>query len=41
MFAIVVDVPAMSTRYVRSALPEAPVVEDEGRHRLAVRAEGR
>ena len=37
MFAIVVDVPAMSTRYVRSALPEAPVAEDRGRRRARTR----
>jgi len=28
MFGILVDIPAICTRYVRSALPEAPVVDD-------------
>src|SRR5215211_8405000 len=28
MFGIVVDVPAVSSRYVRSALPDAPVRQD-------------
>jgi hypothetical protein len=28
MFGIVVDIPSVSARYVRSALPHAPVVED-------------
>jgi hypothetical protein len=27
MFGIVVDIPAISARYVRSALPDAPVLE--------------
>jgi hypothetical protein len=37
MFTIVVDVPAMSARYVRSALPEAPVAEGGGRRRARTR----
>jgi hypothetical protein len=28
MFGIVVDIPSVSARYVRSALPGAPVIED-------------
>jgi hypothetical protein len=28
MFGIVVDIPAITARYVRSALPDAPVIED-------------
>jgi len=28
MFTIVVDIPAVSGRYVRSALPDAPVQQD-------------
>jgi hypothetical protein len=34
MYAIVVDIPSICTRYARSALPEAPVVEDEKRRRI-------
>ena len=44
MFGIaVIDVPNLTTRYVRSALPQAPVIEDELRRRpvVAVRAERR
>ena len=37
MFGIaVIDVPNLSARYVRSALPQAPVIEDELRRRLVV-----
>ena len=28
MLGIVIDIPAISARYVRSALPDAPVIED-------------
>jgi hypothetical protein len=28
MFGIVVDIPEISTRYVRSARPDAPVLQD-------------
>jgi hypothetical protein len=42
MFGIpLIDVPSVATRYVRSARPHAPVIEDEKRRRrfgLAVRA---
>jgi hypothetical protein len=34
MYGIVVDIPAICARYVRSALPEAPVMEDEKRRRI-------
>jgi hypothetical protein len=37
MFGVVVDVPAMSVRYVRSALPDAPVIEIEDRRRIRTR----
>jgi hypothetical protein len=37
MFAIVVDIPSMCARYVRSALPDSPVVEDENRRRTRTR----
>ena len=39
MFGIaVIDVPNLSARYVRSALPQAPVIEDELRRQLVVAA---
>jgi hypothetical protein len=39
MFGIaVIDVPNLTARYVRSALPKAPVIEDERRRRLVVAA---
>jgi hypothetical protein len=42
MFGIVVDIPAMCSRYVRSALPDAPVIEDaEWRRTRARRARRR
>jgi hypothetical protein len=37
MFAIVVDIPSMCVRYVRSALPDAPVVDAEDRRRMRTR----
>jgi hypothetical protein len=33
MFAVVVDIPSICTRYVRSALPDAPVIEHPERRR--------
>jgi hypothetical protein len=30
----VVDVPSLSARYVRSALPHAPVIENEAKRRV-------
>jgi hypothetical protein len=42
MFGIVVDIPALCGRYVRSALPDAPVVEEaRWRHRRGGRARRR
>ena len=42
MFGIpLIDVPSVTTRYVRSARPDAPVIEDEKKRRrfvVAVRA---
>ena len=39
MFGIaVIDIPNLTARYVRSALPQAPVIEDELRRRLVVAA---
>jgi hypothetical protein len=33
MLSVVVDIPAISTRYVRSALPDAPVIVHAERRR--------
>jgi hypothetical protein len=42
MFGIaVIDTTNLSARYVRSALPQAPVTEDERRRRLVVAARGK
>jgi hypothetical protein len=39
MFGIaVIDVPNLTARYVRSALPQSPVIEGERRRRLVVAA---
>jgi hypothetical protein len=37
MFGVVVDIPAVTKRYARSALPDAPVIELEGRRRIRTR----
>ena len=42
MFGVIVDIPAVSRRYVRSALPDAPVVEElRWRHARGGRARRR